>query len=362
MKRAIILVSALALCLGLAPAAHAADATNPTVRKTVVYPFAEEFLPGTVELDYTVGVETSYSLQVFAEGGTTVLFSKDVAIVDGYAWWRPFTEGNLFNAGDPQRTFKVCVVPASEDTTMGVPAGDCDTVVLNSYNGTRPILSGQEVFPYVVGGRPDVVNVAFTPQQDITDKFGGYSLQVYKDGTTWFSQDKQLWKAPVPAGNSAPPWNPMLQGDVLKGIGSRSFMVCIYPSGTHLEDTDTFARWCTDVTVTHFQQDKTVTKKRWGKNAASVVGTCRIRLLTKAVGIRCGKHNHSQLRYRLKRPNLGSEDRVLASSVNWKGRYFRLGESITLVPTKAGALVTANERFWGKVRWVSKTWTIRTEF
>jgi len=234
--------------------------------------------------------------------------------------------------------------------------------VLNGYNGTRPQLSPQEVFPYVVGGRPDEMTVAFTPQQDISDMFGGYSLQVYREGTTWWNQGGPiLFRKPVPAGNGVS-WNPRTEGDVLQGLGSRNVMVCIYPAGTHLEDTDTFVRWCSDGTVTHKQSDRTVSARKWGRAFRGGQGGCELRRLLKPVAINCGKGETAKLRYRFNRPELGAEDRILNASVNWKGKVFRMGQGITLSRTGKGALVVASPKFWGKVRWVSKTWTIRTEF
>jgi hypothetical protein len=360
MKRAIILVSALALCLGLAPAASAAPDTNPVVQQAVYYPFAGEFLPSTVEFTWTSDMTSAYTMYVTPEFSDEVLYSKAVSNPD-LSFWNAAAEGDVFHAGDAQRALRICVQADGDPTAFTL--GNCDKVVLNGYNGTRPQLSPNEVFPYVVGGRPDQMNVAFTPNQAISDQFGGYSLQVYPEGTIWWNWGEGiLWKAPVPAGNAAPPWNPRLQGDVLKGIGSRNVMVCIYPTGTHLEDTDTFVRWCSEGKVTHFQADHTVTKRKWGRAFRGGAGGCELRRLLKPVSINCGKGETAKLRYLIARPALGDEERSIGVNMNWKGRVFRLGDGITLNRTGKGALVTASAKFWGKVRWVSKTWTVRTEW
>ena len=80
------------------------------------------------------------------------------------------------------------------------------------------------------------------------------------------------------------------------------------------------------------------------------------------VAIKCDKHSTEKLRYRMDRPTLDSESTITGVRLDWKGRFFRWGKGLSMHRTRTGVVVTASERFWGKLRWVKKVWTIRTEY
>lgn len=227
---------------------------------------------------------------------------------------------------------------------------------------TQPTASQTTVYPYVQEGRVDETAINYGMEDPLVTS---YELQVYKAGTVWFSEAFRLYRADI-GHTGTTQWNPRTMGDVLSGDTTgqdgRSFMVCVYPAAQHLEDTDVFADWCIDVFVVHYVSDRDVTKRAWGSSFYAEQGDCRTVRQHRPVLIKCDPTSTVRLRYELTKPGLPAEQRVLVANMNWKGRAFRMGDGISLNKTPVGGMVVASEKFWGKVRWISKTWTIRTEF
>ena len=68
------------------------------------------------------------------------------------------------------------------------------------------------------------------------------------------------------------------------------------------------------------------------------------------------------MRYDLPRPTLTSEQSFVGgASFDWRGLYWRWGDGLYWQRTIRGANVIAHGGFLGKVAWVKKIWTARTE-
>jgi hypothetical protein len=229
---------------------------------------------------------------------------------------------------------------------------------------TNPSASVATVYPYVSGGRVDTTEIAFAMDDP---SVLSYELQVYPFGTTSFNASERLLQKDIGSTGSTV-WDPASMGNVLgngtTGPNGTTFMACVYPAGEHLEATDVFYDWCVDVNVVHYRSDRDLTKQRWGRAFDSKRGRCATKRLRHAVLIRCHKRTTAKLTYVFKKPPLTNDEKsfVGVASVNWRGRVFRLGDGISLSRTGPGALVVASKRFLGKVHWIRKTWTIRTEF
>jgi len=204
-------------------------------------------------------------------------------------------------------------------------------------------------YPYVRGGRPDAAVIAF-------DSVPHPTLSVYD-----FADDL-LFRARVRNGYV---WDPRIDGDVL---GTRLtdddgavFRVCVNRRGTYT----TGSRYCTKVRVVHVREDAEVSRKRLGRIFYSKTANagCAVRRRNLAVVIDCDRDGTAVVRYDIDRPSLTSEQSFLGpAAFAWKGRYYRWGDGIGLERTIRGAKVTAAGGFFGRLSWVKKIWTVRTEY
>jgi len=77
----------------------------------------------------------------------------------------------------------------------------------------------------------------------------------------------------------------------------------------------------------------------------------------------CDAGSTAVLGYDMDRPSLTSEESYLGpATFAWKGRYYRWGDGISLERTVRGADVSALGGFSGKLSWVMKIWSVRTEY
>jgi hypothetical protein len=215
---------------------------------------------------------------------------------------------------------------------------------------TDPVASPRTVYPYVAEGRTDATTITFSSTRHPV-------LNVYDlEGTLLFSRA-------IPDEPYA--WNPRTEGDVLgtdpTDAAGLVFRVCVNRRGRSTRG----AAYCTKVRVVHVVEDAEVSRTRLGRefDRKTVDGDCRVRREDRATVIRCGAGASAVLGYDLRRPALTPEQTLLApATFDWKGRYFEWGDGISLDRTVRGADVTASQNFWGKLTWVRKTWTVRTEF
>jgi hypothetical protein len=214
---------------------------------------------------------------------------------------------------------------------------------------TDPVASPRIVYPYVAGGRPDaaVITFARAPQP---------MLSVYD------LNDERVFRTPLRSGGT---WNPRSGGDVLgsdlTGDEGRVFRVCVNRKGT----STIGARYCTKVRVAHVREDVVVSRKRFGRvfSSKTVDPGCSVRRRDLAVVLECDPGATAVLRYDLERPSLTSEQSFLGpATFEWKGRYWHWGRGLGLDRTNRGADVTAGGGFSGKLSWLKKIWTVRTEY
>jgi len=214
---------------------------------------------------------------------------------------------------------------------------------------THPLARPRIVYPYVDGGRPDAIEITF-------DSVPHPMLFVYD------LADDLVYRASVRDGDI---WNPRVDGDVLGADltddDGRIFRICVNRRGTRIIGS----RYCTKVRVVHVQEDAVVSRKRLGRVFSSKIVDrgCTARRRDLAVVLGCDAGATAVLRYDLERPSLTSEQSFLGpASFEWKGRYYRWGDGISLDRTIRGANVTASGGFAGRLSWVKKIWTVRTEY
>lgn len=214
---------------------------------------------------------------------------------------------------------------------------------------TDPVAHPRTVFPYVRGGRPDATVFSF-------DRVPHPMFSVYD------LADDLLYRTAVRDGYM---WNPRVDGDVLgtdlTEEDGRIFRVCVNRRGTR----SIGSRYCTKVRVVHVREDAEVSRKRLGRvfYRKTVEPGCTVRRRDLAVVFDCDAGATAVLRYDLERPSLTSEQSFVGrASFGWKGRYYDWGDGISLDRTIRGARVTAFGGFSGKLSWVKKIWTVRTEY
>lgn len=226
------------------------------------------------------------------------------------------------------------------------------TVAPTAHATTRlsdPVARPTTVYPYVRGGRPDATVIAF-------ERVPHPTLSVYD-----FADDL-LFRTRVRNGDA---WDPRVEGDVL---GTRLtddegavFRVCVNRHGTYIIGS----RYCTKVRVVHVRKDAEVSRERLGRVFESKIvdAGCAVRRRYLAVAIDCDAGATAVLRYEMKRPSLTGEQSFLGpASFAWKGRYWHWGDGIGLERTIRGAKITASGGFLGRLSWVRKIWTVRTEY
>lgn len=214
---------------------------------------------------------------------------------------------------------------------------------------TDPVASPRVVYPYVDGGRTDAARITFTHVPHPV-------LSVYD------LADHLVFRTSI---HRRVEWNPRTQGDVLgtdlTDDAGRIFRVCVNRRGSET----TGNRYCTKVRVVHVQVDTEVSHKRLGRvfYDKSVDPGCSVRREALAVVIECHTDATAVLRYDMDRPSLTSEQSFLGpATFAWKGRYYRWGDGISLERTIRGAAVIASGGFSGKLGWVKKIWSVRTEY
>lgn len=237
----------------------------------------------------------------------------------------------------------VMAIVASSVLMAVAPAAQATT------RATDPVARPSTVYPYVRGGRPDATVITF-------DWVPRPTLSVYD------LADDIVFRAPVRRGYV---WDPRADGDVL---GTRLtddegelFRVCVNRRGTYT----TGSRYCTKVRVVHVQLDSQVSRKRLGRvfYSKTVDRGCAVRRQDLTVVIDCDAGATAVLRYDMDRPSLTSEQSFLGpATFAWKGRYYHWGDGISLERTVRGADVTASGGFSGKLSWVKKIWSVRTEY
>lgn len=237
----------------------------------------------------------------------------------------------------------VMAIVASSLLMAVAPAAHATTRV------TDPVARPSTVYPYVRGGRADAAVITFhwVPRP---------MLSVYD------LADDVLFRARVRNGDS---WDPRTDGDVL---GTRVtddegevFRVCVNRRGAYT----TGSRYCTKVRVVHVRTDAEIARERLGRvfESKTVDADCSARRQYLAVMIDCDAGATAVLHYEMKRPTLTGEQSFLGpASFEWKGRYWRWGDGIGLERTIRGAKVTASGGFSGRLSWVKKIWTVRTEY
>jgi hypothetical protein len=237
----------------------------------------------------------------------------------------------------------VMAIVASSVLVAFVPAAHATTGL------TDPVARPSIVYPYVRGGRPDATVIAF-------DRVPHPTLSVYDFA------DELLFRAQVRNGYV---WDPRVDGNVL-GAGltddeGRVFRVCVNRRGTHTIGS----RYCTKVRVVHVRTDAEVSRKRLGRvfyRKTADVG-CAVQRRNLAVVINCERDASAVVRYDIDRPSLTGEQSFLGpAAFAWKGRYYRWGDGLGLERTIRGAKVTASGGFSGRLCWVKKIWTVRTEY
>lgn len=214
---------------------------------------------------------------------------------------------------------------------------------------TDPVASPRRVYPYVDGGRADVTTITFNHVPHPV-------LSVYDLADNLVFQTSIRREAV---------WDPRIQGDVLgmdlTDDAGRVFRICVNRRGTET----TGSRYCTKVRVVHVQLDAEVSRTRLGRvfYRKTVDPGCSVRRQDLAVLIDCRAGASAVLRYDMDRPNLTSEQSFLGpATFAWKGRYYRWGDGISLERTVRGSDVIASGGFSGKLSWVKKIWSVRTEY
>ena len=237
----------------------------------------------------------------------------------------------------------VMAIVASSILVAGAP-------VANATSGlTDPVARPATAYPYVRGGRADAAVIAFHSVPHPT-------LSVYD-----FADDL-LFRARVRNGYV---WDPRVDGNVLgthlTDDEGRVFRVCVNRHGTYTIGS----RYCTKVRVVHVRRDTEISRERLGRvfERKTVEDGCSARRRYLAVAIDCDAGATAVLRYGMKRPSLtGEQSFVGPASFKWKGRYWRWGDGISVERTIRGAKVTASGGFLGRLSWVRKIWTVRTEY
>ena len=214
---------------------------------------------------------------------------------------------------------------------------------------TDPVASPRIVYPYVDGGRPDASEISF-------DRVPHPMLFVYDFAGAL------VYRASVHDGGR---WNPRVDGNVLRGDltddDGRVFRICVARRGARTIGS----RYCTKVRVVHVREDVEVSRKRLGRvfSSKTVDPGCTVRRRDLAAMLGCDVGATAVVRYDLERPSLTSEQSFLGpASFAWKGRYYRWGDGLSLDRTIRGANVIASGGFSGKLSWVKKIWTVRTEY
>jgi hypothetical protein len=214
---------------------------------------------------------------------------------------------------------------------------------------TDPVATPQVVYPYVDGGRPDASRITFAHVPHPT-------LSVYDPS------DQLVFRRAI---RRTAYWNPRIDGDVLgtdlTDDAGRVFRVCVNSRGAERIGN----RYCTKVRVVHVQEDTEIAHKRLGRVYYRKIADpgCSVRRTDLAVAIDCDAGATAVLRYEMDRPSLTSEQSFLGpATFAWKGRYYRWGEGIGLERTVRGADVIASGGFSGKLSWVKKIWSVRTEY
>lgn len=232
----------------------------------------------------------------------------------------------------------------------GILASVTPTALAAGSPATDPVAQPRKVYPYVVGGRPDATTITFrhTPHPE----FSVYDL----DG-------RLVSSTPIP--NRPYVWDPRLEGDVLgsdlTGTDGRVFRVCV---SRHGRDSTRNA-YCAKVRVVHVREDVDHSATSLGRDffGKTVDGGCTVRRGDRAALIECGPGATAVLRYELERPALTTEQTIVPPALfDWKGRYYRWGDGLSLERTGRGAIVTASARFWGRLTSITKSWTVRTEY
>lgn len=214
---------------------------------------------------------------------------------------------------------------------------------------TDPVARPTTVYPYVRGGRTDAAVIAF-------DSVPHPTLSVYD-----FAGDLRF-RARVRNGSV---WDPRADGDVLgtrltDGDGA-VFRVCVNRRGTYIIGS----RYCAKVRVVHVREDVEVSRKRLGRvfYRKTANAGCSVRRRNLAVVIDCDRDGTAVVRYDIARPTLTGEQSFLGpAAFAWRGRYYRWGDGIGLERTIRGAKVTASGGFSGRLSWLKKIWTVRTEY
>jgi hypothetical protein len=239
---------------------------------------------------------------------------------------------------------RVIVVATSLALCTGMP-----TASATGRHYTDPVASPRIVYPYVDGGRADAAAITFTRVADPV-------LSVYDVA------GERVYRAPIESGRF---WNPRLQGDVLGSDltdeDGRVFLVCVNRRGLW----DVGSRFCTKVRVVHVRVDVAVSHKRLGRvfYDKTVAPGCSVYRKLLAVWMDCDRDSSATVRYDLPRPALTSEQSFVGpASFAWKGRYWRWGDGLYWTRTIRGANVIAHGGFRGKLAWVKKIWTVRTEY
>jgi hypothetical protein len=214
---------------------------------------------------------------------------------------------------------------------------------------TDPVASPRIVYPYVDGGRPDATTITFNHVPHPV-------LSVYD------LSDQLVFRGSI---RGDADWNPRVDGDVLGADltddAGRIFRVCVDRRGKETIGN----RYCTKVRVVHVQVDSQVSRKRLGRvfYSKTVDRGCAVRRQDLTVVIDCDAGATAVLRYDMDRPSLTSEQSFLGpATFAWKGRYYHWGDGISLERTVRGADVTASGGFSGKLSWVKKIWSVRTEY